>query len=340
MESGLSGFLGCPSVLNKDALTEFFLNGSVRDGKVVSTFELPVDGLTDLSKIPNDIVFDERSIFSLSGEQRKRRLALGSDDEIVGEPTTVAIEVETDVGRTNDSGPDVEDKGVKTANETELWFNLSYEEFATREANRPVETGSDTEETFVTEKVTATDFGVQTETGVDEGDWYKASLPKIHPADKRKAPLQVAAAALDNVEVRKEVKEQRTMITDLDEQVATSRSELLDFRAKAEENHLNLSTQLGFLVDYINRGGDAKKGKGSSSGPQSPPDDQSRPSGGSGSGGGSANREGGDGRRRGDSSGSSKRRSSDSGGGSGGRINYGPYLPPKRDAEYWISGKR
>ncbi|KZV31146.1 glycine C-acetyltransferase [Dorcoceras hygrometricum] len=61
-------------------------------------------------------------------------------------------------------------------------------------------------------------------------------------------------------------------------------NELLDFRAKAEDNHLNLSTQLGFLVDYINRGGDAKKGEGgSSSRPQPPPDDQSRPSGGNGS---------------------------------------------------------
>ncbi|KZV40204.1 hypothetical protein F511_20237 [Dorcoceras hygrometricum] len=292
MASGLSGFLGCPTVLYEDALTEFFLNGSVRDGKVVSnicgkqveiseelfssTFELSVDGLTDLYEIPKDIVFDARSIFSFSGEQvstsgkkremkfefrllsdllaktisvkvgveevadvprvkrtpvtkavsrkrpaavdepivkkkrirvgkaaavatdsaleavpvqvvapistvpppapkrkiqkRKRRLALGSDDEIVGEPTTIAVEVaieniveeqrvempvdpvdqiieqviaetaqvETDVGRTNDSGPGVEDQGVKTADETELWFNLSYEEFATREANRPI----------------------------------------------------------------------------------------------------------------------------------------------------------------------------------------------------------
>ncbi|KZV53948.1 hypothetical protein F511_43634 [Dorcoceras hygrometricum] len=453
MASDLSGFLGCPAVLYEDALTEFFLNGSVRDEKVVSTirgkqveiseelfastFELPVDGLTDLSEIPKDIVFDARSIFSLSGEQvstsgkkremkfefrllsdilaktisvkagsfdavtherflmmaaitcgvaikwnrllfnilkdmvtarsrqakgyaiqinlllenvpnlelgdssefpsskiltkktvhryiavndkrpaaidepivkkkrtrigkavavatdsaleavpvqvvapissvpplapkrkipkSKRRLALDSDDEIVGEPTTAAeevaieniveeqrvempvdpvdqiieqviaetAEVETDVGRTNDK------------------------------ANRPVETTSDTEEEFVTEKVTATDIGAQTETGsdvylletsseqteffqgietapaaptadktisddelmtldailstisddlslpsafgeitpilfgksisipgVDEGDWYKASLPKINPADKGKAPLQ------------------------------------------------------------------------------------------------------------------------------------------------------
>ncbi|KZV58102.1 hypothetical protein F511_36723 [Dorcoceras hygrometricum] len=85
MESGLSGFLGCPAVLYEDALTEFFVNGSVRDGKVVSTicgkqvdifeelfastFELPVNGLTDLSEIPKDIVFDVRSIFSFSGAQ-------------------------------------------------------------------------------------------------------------------------------------------------------------------------------------------------------------------------------------------------------------------------------
>ncbi|KZV29309.1 hypothetical protein F511_08316 [Dorcoceras hygrometricum] len=81
---------------------------------------------------------------------------------------------------------------LKKSDETELWFNLSYEEFATREDNRPLEIGIDTEEEFVTEKVTAIDVVVQTETGsgVDEGDWYKASLPKINSADKGKAPLQ------------------------------------------------------------------------------------------------------------------------------------------------------
>ncbi|KZV17651.1 hypothetical protein F511_25422 [Dorcoceras hygrometricum] len=93
---------------------------------------------------------------------------------------------------------------------------------------------------------------------------------------QQKLSTQVTAIALDNADIRKEVKEQRSILTDLDGQVATVRSELLDFCVKAEENHLNLSTQLGFLVDYINRGGDAKKGEcGSSSQPQPPPDDQS-----------------------------------------------------------------
>ncbi|KZV49478.1 ribonuclease H protein [Dorcoceras hygrometricum] len=85
-----------------------------------------------------------------------------------------------------------------------------------------------------------------------------------------------ASVTADLVDVRKELKGLNAKVTYLDEQVATIRSELLDFRAKAEENYLNLSTQLGDIVDYL-RGGDAKKGESSSSRPQPPPDDQDRP---------------------------------------------------------------
>ncbi|KZV40425.1 hypothetical protein F511_42404 [Dorcoceras hygrometricum] len=82
--SGLRGFLGCPAVVYEDALVDFFENASVRNGVVFSTvggqlveiseklfaetFELPVDGLGDLSEMPKDVVFDARSIVSLSGE--------------------------------------------------------------------------------------------------------------------------------------------------------------------------------------------------------------------------------------------------------------------------------
>ncbi|KZV36817.1 hypothetical protein F511_22852 [Dorcoceras hygrometricum] len=99
---------------------------------------------------------------------------------------------------------------------------------------------------------------------------------------QKKLSTQVAATALDNVDVRKEVKALNAKVTFLDEQVAAMRNDLLNFHAKAEENHLNLSTELGLLVDYINRGGDAKKGKSGSSQLRPPPDDQSRPSGGGG----------------------------------------------------------
>ncbi|KZV25493.1 dystroglycan-like [Dorcoceras hygrometricum] len=82
--SGLQGFFGCSTVVYEEALVEFFANGRVRDGLVVSsvngvfveiseelfaeTFELPVDGLGDLSEMPKDVIFDARSIVSLSGE--------------------------------------------------------------------------------------------------------------------------------------------------------------------------------------------------------------------------------------------------------------------------------
>ncbi|KZV55157.1 hypothetical protein F511_27995 [Dorcoceras hygrometricum] len=84
VDTGLKGFLGCRTVIHKTALLEFFANGSVMDGLVVSTingvtvefseqlfaetFELPVEGLTDLSEVPKDLGFDARSIVSLSGE--------------------------------------------------------------------------------------------------------------------------------------------------------------------------------------------------------------------------------------------------------------------------------
>ncbi|KZV52491.1 dystroglycan-like [Dorcoceras hygrometricum] len=85
MASGLRGFLGCPAVVYEDALMDFFENASVRNGVVFSTvggqlveiteklfaesFELPIEGLGDLSEMPKDAIFDARSIVSLSGEQ-------------------------------------------------------------------------------------------------------------------------------------------------------------------------------------------------------------------------------------------------------------------------------
>ncbi|KZV58595.1 hypothetical protein F511_44123 [Dorcoceras hygrometricum] len=78
--SGLKGFLGCSSAIYEAALVEFFQNASVRDDKVVGTvqgksveftekvfagtFELPTEGLTDMSDVPKDLVFDAQIAFS------------------------------------------------------------------------------------------------------------------------------------------------------------------------------------------------------------------------------------------------------------------------------------
>ncbi|KZV29452.1 hypothetical protein F511_29296 [Dorcoceras hygrometricum] len=83
--TGFKNFLGCPTIFYEAALIEFFENGLVRDGMVVSTiggtmveiseeifaaaFELPMERLTDLSEVPKDVVFDARSLFSETKEQ-------------------------------------------------------------------------------------------------------------------------------------------------------------------------------------------------------------------------------------------------------------------------------
>ncbi|KZV40246.1 hypothetical protein F511_26609 [Dorcoceras hygrometricum] len=84
--TGLKELLGCPAVFYEAALTEFFANSSVReDGMVVSTiggtaieisqemfaaaFELPTEGLIDLTDVPKNFVFHARSLFSDSKEQ-------------------------------------------------------------------------------------------------------------------------------------------------------------------------------------------------------------------------------------------------------------------------------
>ncbi|KZV38493.1 splicing factor 3B subunit 1-like [Dorcoceras hygrometricum] len=83
--SGLKEFLGCSSMIYEAALVEFFQNGCVQNDKVVSTvqgksvevteevfagtFELPTEGLTDMSDVPKYLVFDARTAFSYDGEQ-------------------------------------------------------------------------------------------------------------------------------------------------------------------------------------------------------------------------------------------------------------------------------
>ncbi|KZV41451.1 hypothetical protein F511_33883 [Dorcoceras hygrometricum] len=85
VRTGLMEFLGCPSIFHESALIEFFANGSVRDGMVVSTiggiaveisesvfaetFGLPTEGLTDLSEVPRNFLSDAQSLFSASEKE-------------------------------------------------------------------------------------------------------------------------------------------------------------------------------------------------------------------------------------------------------------------------------
>ncbi|KZV39568.1 hypothetical protein F511_10821 [Dorcoceras hygrometricum] len=238
--TGLKGFLVCPAVYYEDALTEFFENGLVRDGMIVSTiqgisveiseqvfaavFELPMKGLTDLSEVPKDLVFDARRIFSESKEQCEQF-------------------------RRRDDAHNLKDILLVHIQDLEKKISARFDE--QDRVHRAL--GKDMH---------------------DQKNLSSLDLKSTH----QKLSAQIAYAALDTVDVRKEVKEINAKVTHLDGQVAEIRSEQLDFRAKIEENYLNLSTQLGLIVDYLRRG-DAKKGESGSSRPQPPPDDQSRPAG-------------------------------------------------------------
>ncbi|KZV16256.1 hypothetical protein F511_37651 [Dorcoceras hygrometricum] len=110
--TGLKDFLGCPGVIYEDELIEFFQNGSVRDGMVVSTvngkiveiskelfaetFQLPVEGLTDMNDVQKDVVFDARSVFlydgtqiETSGKKRKMKFEFRLLNDILAKSVTV-----------------------------------------------------------------------------------------------------------------------------------------------------------------------------------------------------------------------------------------------------------
>ncbi|KZV57419.1 hypothetical protein F511_04856 [Dorcoceras hygrometricum] len=99
--SRLHGFLGCSFAIYEDTLVEFFQNASVRDNKVVSavqgkaveiseevfagTFELPTEGLTEMTDVPKDLVFDERSEFSMGVLAKTVIVKYGSFDVVIHE---------------------------------------------------------------------------------------------------------------------------------------------------------------------------------------------------------------------------------------------------------------
>ncbi|KZV30623.1 hypothetical protein F511_44119 [Dorcoceras hygrometricum] len=113
----------------------------------------------------------------------------------------------------------------------------------------------------------------------------------MHINDLKKGMLaQVGPVFHDLMDIKRSQCQEDAKITALDSQVAAIRNEQLDFQSKIAADILSLSTQFGDIVDYI-RGGDAKKGEGSSSRPphslpgsssrplQPPPADQIRDSG-------------------------------------------------------------
>ncbi|KZV42935.1 hypothetical protein F511_43929 [Dorcoceras hygrometricum] len=91
---------------------------------------------------------------------------------------------------------------------------------------------------------------------------------ELHTSHKQLG-TQIVTTGLDVVDIRRVVKETHqelhAKIHSLDEQVAATRNDLLEFSAQAQQSLNVITTQLRELVAYINRGGDDKKGESSSS---------------------------------------------------------------------------
>ncbi|KZV19697.1 hypothetical protein F511_35819 [Dorcoceras hygrometricum] len=95
---------------------------------------------------------------------------------------------------------------------------------------------------------------------------FPATAANLSPLldDLKTSLSQRVTTDTDSLAIRNRFNALDAKILLLDGQVAAIRSEQLEFQAKMAADLLSLSTQIGNLVDYI-RGGDAKKGEGSSS---------------------------------------------------------------------------
>ncbi|KZV38729.1 knotted1 [Dorcoceras hygrometricum] len=391
MASGLSGFLGCPAVLYEDALTEFFLNGSVRDGRAIAVvqpvsvfgFQRPMVTSWGWSQLCTE--FFRYSLFS----------GLLTVDFSISGSATILIRPSLGSANIFDTGvqlphisfspasvsaPDVQSiTSSDSSADSSLHFNtndISMEDDAALDQSILPSSAADISASFAALRESFSKLVAnQTSDSRKSGDAHSEVLSKITHVERvfldslavqneafrvclkviaRKLKMitkvvrtQNAILSKDLAATQKEVKDLKVALSkEFDDKLADICNDLLEFHVETQEQLASLGAHLAELIAFITKGSDDKKGEGSSNRPQLPPDDQNRPSGGSGSraddpsryGGGTIIREGAN--RRGDISGSSKRRRTDSGGGSGGHINYGPYLPSKRDAEYWISGKR
>ncbi|KZV41531.1 hypothetical protein F511_32373 [Dorcoceras hygrometricum] len=170
--------------------------------------------------------FDARTEISFTDVVDKEISTTDDVENIIEQVISETTQFETDVGGKNVGETTFGDQAVQRADEMEHWFNVSYEEFVAREADRMGESGSDTNEEIVTDKVTEIDAGetadgeqtVQrsnekekdAESGaisaaeitkikfgltvkineVQDKDWYYASLPQISATNKGKEPLE------------------------------------------------------------------------------------------------------------------------------------------------------
>ncbi|KZV28539.1 kinesin-related protein 11-like [Dorcoceras hygrometricum] len=115
----------------------------------------------------------------------------------------------------------------------------------------------------------------------DDGAMFKDTiLIHLRDIEKKQLQTQIAAATIDQIDMQREVKELNAKVDAIalnlelvkrDAEVTKEAilHQLFEFQSHTQANHIILTTQLGQLVEDLNRGGNDKKGEGvSSRGPQ------------------------------------------------------------------------
>ncbi|KZV55161.1 hypothetical protein F511_27510 [Dorcoceras hygrometricum] len=370
MASGLAGFLGCPAVIYEAALVDFFENASVREGVIINTvagqlveisewfaesFDLPLDGLGDLSEIPKDVIFDARSIVSLSGEpvslsgkkfvqlvsySRYYRFSLfhyfGKNSVTPADPSPDISKALNqlrasidEIGKQDDGAKhrdtlllhlhdfekqviarlDAQDRVLGALRsfllDAQSASSFSSDEFmnfddAPASISLPSDPSPDISKALNQLRASIDEIGKQ-----DDGakhrdtlllhlhDFEKPVIARLDAQDRvlgalrrdsndqrtllslelqsshKQLGTQIVTTGLDVVDVRRVVRESHqelnARINSLDEQVAATQNDLLEFSAQAQQTLNIITSQLIELVAYINRGGDNKEGESSSS---------------------------------------------------------------------------
>ncbi|KZV40268.1 basal body protein [Dorcoceras hygrometricum] len=297
--TGLKEFLGCPAIFYEAALTEFFANGSVRDGVVVSTiggtaaveisesvfaamFELPSEGLTDLSDVPKNIVFDAWRLFSDSKEQEEQLYIVEST--VSSSPMPQRQESSSS---SSDSQMHFDSNDFPLDDTTEAQTSLPAATVDLSSLLDDLKSSlsqlMDDANSEILSRLHTAERSLQTSLG-HQNDYLRSLIQSARQEGQIKDDVQIlrlnelkkaviaqgVSADTESLAIRNKFNALDAKILLLDGQVAAIRSEQLEFQAKISADLLSLSTQIGDLVDYI-RGGDAKKGEGSSSCPQPPP---------------------------------------------------------------------
>ncbi|KZV24004.1 ICln family transporter: chloride ion current inducer protein I(Cln) [Dorcoceras hygrometricum] len=256
--SGLQGFLGCTAVVYEEALVEFFANGRVRDGLVVSS----VDGVfVEISEEFVQLSLDQHQSSSSSTDSSS---SLRFD--------------QTDVDATASSLPPAsQDLSAALA---DLHATLSEKIF---EYQSDLFSKLHKIEQSVCDSLRdQADIFRNLSQGARQEARTLDDVQTIRFNDFRKhVPAQNASIFTGLADVRQEVQAvnakvdiMASRLNDIQKDAEATKEalshQLLEFQSSAQENHSVLHAQLSELVDYIHRGGADKKGESGSRGLQQP----------------------------------------------------------------------